>query len=117
MVYDAEYGLIMIDLLSGKEKWSLLKTICDLGDAGVMAIAEDGTMYITGTVGKTPVAISRDGRVLWVSEDPGTELGYPVEIILNADDISVRYETEDNRHQILDLEYTGEIIGIRDADA
>lgn len=117
MIYDAEYGLIMVDLLSGKEKWTLLKNICNLGDAGVIAVAEDGTMYITGTTGTTVAAIARDGRLLWQSDYPGTELGFPKEIILNSDDISVRYETEDNRHQILDLEYTGEIIGVRDSDA
>lgn len=116
MVYDEEYGLIMIDLLSGKEKWVLLKSICNLADAGVITAAEDGTLYIAGVNRPLPAAVAKDGRVLWETEDPGTELGTPVEIILNSDDISVRYVTEDNQHRILDLEYTGEVIGVRDAN-
>lgn len=107
MVYDQEYGLIMIDLLSGKERWTLPVAVCALGDAAVVAVGEDGIMYIAGSEGPSPIAVSEDGRVLWQSvlKTPGKAKS----IRLNPDTIEYEYETESGTKTAV-LEYSGDII-------
>ena len=116
MVYDAEYGLIMIDLLSGRERWTMPLSVINLGDANAIAVGEDGTIYVAGSDGPTPVAISNDGRVSWKTKIED-ELGVPTEIKLNTEDIDVRYEKAGEAgYKILSLEYNGDVIGVRDMD-
>ena len=76
-VYDAEYGLTMLDLMDGVEVWTLTKNNCPLGDAAVCTIGENtGILYIAGTDGPDPVAISSEGNILWRSEiDDPEEIG------------------------------------------
>ncbi len=109
LVYDAEYGLIMIDLLSGREKWVLPHAVCDLGDAGVTAVAEDGILYVVGSEAVTVTAISEDGRVLWqaIPDVKGTAAG----ITLDPDMIEVEYQTDSGRKIAL-LGYSGDVIDV-----
>ena len=110
-VYDAEYGLTMLDLMEGEEAWSLSKTKCPLGDASVHAVgANTGILYVAGSDGPNPVAISSEGNVLWRSFIDDPEVYGPNEIILNPNDIEVRYESG----KIVKLEYNGELISISD---
>ena len=95
LVYDAEYGLIMLDLMSGNERWTLPKDVCPLGDAAAIAVAENGTMYIAGTGGPAPVAISRDGQVMWRSVVDGVEGCTVSRIKLLESEIEVHYEKDD----------------------
>lgn len=108
-VYDAEYGMIMLDLMDGTEQWTVLKTTCNLGDAAVVNFGEDtGIMYVAGSEGPDPVAISAEGNILWKSSIDDPELGSPVAIRLNANDIEVDYDSG----AVVSLEYNGELIGI-----
>ena len=67
-VYDAQYGLIMLDLIDGSEQWVLSKDDCSLGDCAVFTTgANTGILYVTGSDGPDPVAISAEGNVLWRS--------------------------------------------------
>ena len=91
MLYDGGYGLTMLNLLSGAEKWTVKTTKCNLGDAAVVAVDEDGRMYIAGTEGPDPVAISPEGRVVWKAEKIGPEVTGPFEITLKDDGIEVKY--------------------------
>lgn len=110
-VYDAEYGLIMLDLMDGLEMWTLSKTACPLGDAAVCTVGENtGIMYIAGTDGPDPVAISSDGDVLWKSDIDDPEVYGPKEIVLNPHDISVSYESG----KLVSLGYDGEVLSISD---
>lgn len=110
-VYDAEYGLTMLDLMDGIEVWVLYKNNCPLGDAAVCTIGEDtGILYIAGTDGPDPVAISSEGNILWRSEIDDPEVFGPKEIRLNPNDIEVSYESG----KIVTLEYNGEVISISD---
>ena len=91
-VYDAEYGLTMLDIMDGNENWTLLKYKCPLGDAAVITVGENtGILYISGTEGPDPVAISAEGNILWRSEIEDPEVYGPMEIILNTSDIEVKY--------------------------
>ena len=111
-VYDAEYGLTMLDLMDGTEQWVLSKDVCPLGDAAaVKAGANTGILYVAGTDGPDPVAISAEGNVLWRSEIDDPEIYGPTEIVLNPNDIEVHYEDG----KIVKLEYNGEVISITDA--
>ena len=111
-VYDAEYGLTMLDLMDGVEAWTLTKANCSLGDAAVCTIGENtGILYIAGTEGPDPVAISSEGNILWRSEIDDPEVYGPTEIRLNPNDIEVYYESG----KIVSLEYNGEVISISDA--
>ena len=93
MLYDGGYGLTMMDLLSGSEKWTLNTGTVNLGDAAAVAVNdENGIMYIAGTDGPDPVAITQEGRILWQSRPNDPELTEPCEIILKNDRILVRYK-------------------------
>ena len=110
-VYDAEYGLMMLDLIDGSEQWELSKDVCPLGDCAVVtAGANTGILYVAGTEGPDPVAISAEGNVLWKSVIDDPEIYGPKEIILNPNDIEVHYDCG----KAVKLEYNGELISISD---
>jgi len=110
-VYDEEYGLSMLDLLEGTEVWTVLKGNCYLGDAAVYTIGEEsGILYVAGSDGPDPVAISSEGHIMWRSEIDDPEAYGPKEINLNQTDIEVVYDSG----KTVSLEYTGEVISISD---
>ena len=110
-VYDAEYGLIMLDLMDGMEGWTLSKTSCPLGDAAVVTVSDTtGLMYIAGSDGPDPVAISTEGNVLWRAEIDDPEVYGPTSIVLKPDDIEVYYASG----KLVKLEYNGIVISITD---
>lgn len=110
-VYDAQYGLIMIDLMDGVETWTLRKNECSLGDAAICTIGENtGIMYIAGTDGPDPTAISSEGTVLWRADIDDPEVYGPTEIRLNSNEIEVIYESGKK----VTLEYNGDLISITD---
>ena len=111
-VYDAEYGLTMLDLMDGVEVWTLTKYNCPLGDAAVCKVGENtGILYIAGSNGPDPVAISSEGNILWKSKIDDPDVKGPKEIRLNPNDIEVSYESG----KIVTLEYNGEVISVSDA--
>ena len=114
MLYDGGYGLTMMDLLSGSEKWTLNTGTVNLGDAAAVAVNdENGIMYIAGTDGPDPVAITQEGRILWQSRPNDPELTEPCEIILKNDHILVRYKCgRADGYQTAMFDLTGEIIRI-----
>ena len=110
-IYDAEYGLIKLDMTDGSEQWDLSKEVCSLGDCAVVATeANTGILYVTGSDGPDPIAISAEGNVLWRSIIDDPEIYGPMEIILNPDDIEIQYECG----KTVKLEYNGELISISD---
>ena len=110
-VYDSEYGLMMFDLMDGIEQWLISRDTCFLGDAAVVTSgANTGILYVAGTAGPDPVAISAEGNILWQSDVDDPELGIPTSIVLKPMDIEVTYDT----NQVLSLEYNGEVIEITD---
>ena len=112
-VYDAEYGLIMLDLMEGVEKWTLSREACSLGDCAVtMAGVNTGVLYVTGSDGPWPLAITPEGNVLWRSSVNDPEVYGPLSIKLNPHDIEVRYESG----KLVRLEYNGELIGVEDIE-
>jgi len=110
MVYDAEYGLIMLDLITGSEIWTLPKGECFLGNAAVAKTSDTGIMYITGTDGPDPVAITSDGIVLWESEILDPDVYWPEDIVLNDDDLEILYESGKK----VTMAYNGEVMDIED---
>lgn len=115
LVYNAAYGLTMLDLLSGRELWTLSAGACPLGDAAAFAVGEDGIMYFAGTDGPAPVAVSSDGQVLWKSKVKDPEVYGPYEIELGSDEIRVKYASGlESGYKLVSLEYNGTIIGIRE---
>jgi len=110
-VYDEAYGLIMLDLMDGYESWTILRNNCFLGDAAVCKVGSlTGILYVTGSDGPDPIAISAEGNILWRSEIDDPEVYGPTEIRLNPNDIQVFYESG----KTVMLEYNGEIISITD---
>ncbi len=116
MLYDGGYGLTMFDLLSGSEQWTVMKGTCDLGNASVVAVDDDeGTMYIAGTYRPSPVAITQDGRIMWMSDTEDPDLIHPFEIELKSDAIQVKYgENPETHYYIASFDYMGELIEIRE---
>ncbi len=110
-VYDEAYGLIMLDLMDGMEMWMISKDECTFGDAAVIAIRDDtGILYIAGTDGPDPIAVSSEGTILWRAEIDDPEVYEPTRITLNPSDIEVTY---DSGRSVL-LEYSGEVISVSD---
>ncbi len=111
-VYDAQYGLISLDLMDGSELWTILKSDCSLGDAAVYAVDPDsGMLFVAGTDGPDPIAITADGSIRWRSEIDDPEVYGPLEIVLNAYEINIIYESG----KIVTLEmFDGEAIDITD---
>jgi len=112
MLYDGGYGLTMFDLLSGAERWTITKGSCDLGDAAVVAADDEGTMYIAGTDGPDPVAVTREGKVLWRAETDYEEVQHPYDIALKQDSIEVKYGDPEKMHYLVSFDYMGNFIRI-----
>lgn len=112
-VYDAAYGLMMLDLMDGYESWTILSTNCSLGDAAVYTVGSlTGILYIAGSDGPDPIAISAEGNILWKTDIDDPEVYGPKEIKLNPNDIQVIYESG----KTVMLEYNGELISITDTE-
>ncbi len=95
MVYNAEQGLVALDLLTGREKWSLGTEEVDLGGSICWAVSENGTLYIGGYYGPDPVAISLDGAVLWEAESGDDDLYWLNSITLTEQGVLASYESSD----------------------
>ena len=109
VVHDGNTGLTMLDLLTGQEVWTLSAEQCPLGNAAVVAVGEDGVMYITGTDGPEPVAISPEGVLLWESYIHDDMIYGPFEIDLLEDSIEVKYESG----YVAVLEYNGNLVRVK----
>ena len=116
MIYDGGYGLTMIDLLNGKDKWSMTIAKCPLGDAAFIAVDDSGNMYIAGSDGPYPVAVSPEGKVLWTADLEGMGLYDPYIIQLKKNRIEMKYISgKKNGYKLVTLDNnTGEIIELKD---
>ena len=115
MLYDGGYGLSMLDLLSGRERWCVSSKDTALGDAAAIAVDQNGTTYIAGTDGPDPVAISLDGRVMWESEIEDPEVFAPYEIYFDNGTVKVRYRSGlENGYKLVTLDSTGEVLSIQE---
>ncbi len=114
ILYDGGYGLTMFDLLSGAERWTIMRSSCDLGDAAVVGIDDEGTMYIAGSDGPDPVAVTQEGRILWKADTEDPEVKHPYEISLNKNDIEVKYGSEGETDYIATFDYMGDVIDIQE---
>ena len=111
MLFDGGYGLSMLDLLSGKERWGITTGNCVLGDGAAAAVGENGNIFFAGTDGPILTAVSPDGLVLWTVADDHPDLFDPVEILLNNSTIQVRYRSGmENAFILATFDYTGELI-------
>ncbi len=113
MLYDSGYGLTMLDLLSGKDRWTVSSAECPLGDAAAVCVDEEGTVYIAGTDGPHPVAVSADGQVLWKAEISDPEIYGPSSITAEDGCVTVEYacgKTDETRTVVIDDE--GDVISI-----
>ena len=114
MLYDGGYGLTMFDLLSGNEKWTLMVANCNLGNAAVTAVNyNDGIMYIAGTDGPDPIAVTQEGRLLWKSQVDDPEVTHPFEMELKRDGLYVKYgEDPENEYYLVVFDSVGDVASI-----
>lgn len=113
MIYNGGYGLTMYDLLSGTEKWTITCGNLNLGNAAATAVDSAGTMYIAGTGCTAPVAISQEGRVIWISGTEDPDLYDPYEIALTSDSIDIKYQSGMQAgYMLASFDYTGELLNI-----
>ena len=110
MLFDGGYGLSLLDLLSGKERWVLTVGNSNLGDGTATAVGENGNIFIAGTDGPDLTAVSPDGYVLWTVDDY-PDLFDPAEIFLNKNTIQVRFRSGmENSFILATFDYSGELI-------
>ena len=117
MVYNSDVGLSMLKLWDGTAEWTLSRETFSLGSGNCAAVDDNGIIYIAGSDGPTPVAISPDGRVLWQAKIDDPNVFWPYEIEPRMDDIAVRYGSAEMEHDqgsfyevILDMTGTVESI-------
>ncbi len=111
MLYDGGYGLSLLDLLSGKERWVLTTASCNLGDGAATAVGENGNIFVSGSEGPDLAAISPDGRLLWTVPEDYPDFYDPVEIVLNRNSLQVRFRSGmENAFILATFDYSGELI-------
>lgn len=114
MVFNGGYGLSLLDLLSGKERWCVTTGSCPMGDAAAIAVGPDGTIYLAGSDGPDPIAIALDGRVLWKSEINDPDVFNPYEITVKNGAVLVKYQSGmDQGYKLVTLDITGQLLSIR----
>ena len=114
MLFDGGYGLSRLDLLSGKEKWCIRTGDCPMGNAAAIAVDDNGTVYLAGTDGPDPVAISLDGRVMWQADVSNPDVYGPYEIMLENNMIQVKYESGmTNGYKLVSFDSAGTLLSIR----
>ena len=114
MVYNGAYGLSLLDLLSGKERWSVTVGNCPMGDAAAVAVDENGTVYIAGSDGPDPIAISPDGHVLWKSDISDPDVYGPYEISVEDGMVLAKYESGmTDGYKLVTLDSNGQLISVR----
>lgn len=91
LVYNAASGLTALDPATGAEKW----TVEDrwLGAGNTWVVGEEGTLYIGGYYGPDPVAIDKDGMVLWRADSDGCSWLYDMRI--EGDELVCTYDMMD----------------------
>ena len=118
LVYDGAYGLSLLDLLSGKERWCVRTTRCSLGNAAATAVDEEGNIYIAGTDGPDPVAISPDGEILWEAEVNHPDIFDPYEITVENGMIQTKYRSGlENGYHLVTFDSQGRMISLREMTA
>ena len=118
LIHDGEYGLCMIDMLMGNEKWMLLKRDCDIGNAEITAVGTNGMMVFASADQPDPKAVSVDGSVLWMTDLDNPDIYDPFEIVLGLDSIDIKYRSGSDKGYILvSLDYDGEIIDTEEKGA
>lgn len=86
MLYNAAEGLTAVDAATGDFVWELPIEKTRLGASISHAIDGYGTMYIGGFYGPDPVAISREGEVLWQANTGREDIYWLHEIELDEND-------------------------------
>lgn len=109
MVYNAQKGLTAIDLLSGSVLWQLPGDEPELGGSISHAVGPDGTMYIGGYYGPDPVAISKDGEILWHASSGNDELYWLYRLELTDEGILAWYDSMPEEPVLYG--YDGTVIG------
>lgn len=114
MLFDGGYGLSRLDLLSGKEKWCITTADCPMGNAAAIAVDANGTVYLAGTDGPDPVAITLDGRILWKADVSNPDVYGPYEIKLENNSVRVKYESGmTNGYKLVTFDSSGTLLSIR----
>lgn len=111
LIHDEQYGLTALDLLDGSELWVLSRSTCPLGDAKLHTVGKgSGILYVVGTKGTVPTAISSSGNVLWQADVNDPEIYGPQKVSLNPDNIEITYKSGKK----VTLNYSGDIVSISD---
>ncbi len=114
MVFNGAYGLSLLDLLSGKERWCITTAKCPMGSAA-HAVDENGTVYMTCTDDKNLAAVSLDGQILWQSEVSDPELSGPYDINIEDGNILVKYHCGmENGYRLVTFDDDGRMLNIRE---
>ena len=114
MVFDGGYGLSMLDLLSGKERWSVTVGNCPMGNAELVVVDDDGTIYLAGTDGTDPCAISEGGKVLWKSNVSNQDIYDPFEMTLQDMTLQIKYKSGmEDGYKLVTLDSMGELLSVK----
>lgn len=91
MVYSATDGLRAIEAATGEERWKITSYDCRLGASICWTVGPDACMYIAGYYGPDPVAITKDGEILWQSDVNDADIFWPTELSVEKGKLIARY--------------------------
>ena len=92
MVYNAEQGLVSLNLYTGGRNWELSNELIDLGGSISHAVDSSGVMYIGGYYGPDPVAIAPNGYILWQASAGKREIYWLSGIEITRNGIAASYD-------------------------
>lgn len=95
LVHNTDLGLVAIDMATGSARWTVGAGEVDLGASQTQVVDEDGTLYVGGYYGPSPVAISANGEVLWQS-DAGENAVWLYGLRIEGDALVGDYEAPDD---------------------
>ena len=105
-VYDRDYGLLYLDLMTGVEQWAL-KSASPVFDASVHTCGPvTGILYLPSYDNKAIISVSAEGKTFWTADLHLTENDKITEIKLGTDNIEVCFESG----RMIPVAYNGKVI-------
>ncbi len=111
MAHVSGVGLMALSPETGEAIWTLDESDVSLGGSISAAVDAEGNMYIGGYYGPDPVAISKDGEILWCS-DAGDDFLWLYDVIITDEALIAYYEyagDSDSTGSIL-YDWNGEVV-------
>ncbi len=112
LVYNADEGLIALDLATGNEKWFLSAAELDYTAGVCCAVGPGNVIYLGGYYGPDPIAISPEGNILWRADLSDMDIYWLYEIFPTKTGIECSYESIYGSSGVVTFDYDGNLLDL-----